>query len=156
MGSTGADARPLWMRQPGGIGSLNRNVRAPGPEKDPLNSWAKKHFPALILDSLPSMSVTGAETAQPGFSGGAGSVAEATSGEAADLSRQGSGLDRAAAAVETWLRGALVKRPGTPTREGDEERGDLIELADTHSEDGKSPARRRETSAPRRGKNKDV
>lgn len=156
VGSTGADARPLWMRQPGGIGSLNRNVRAPGPEKDPLNSWAKKHFPALILDSLPSMSVTGAETAQPGFSGGAGSVTEATSGEAADLSRQGSGLDRAAAAVETWLRGALVKRPGTPTREGGEERGDLIELADTHSEDGRSPARRQETSAPRRGKNKDV
>lgn len=155
MGSAGADARPLWMRQPGGIGSLNRNVRAPGPEKDPLNSWAKKHFPALILDSLPSMSVTGAETAQLGFSGGGGPVAEAPSGEAADLSRQGSGLDRAAAAVETWLRGALTKRPGTPTREGSEERGDLIELADTQSEDGRSPARRPEASAPRRGKNKD-
>lgn len=155
MGSAGADARPLWMRQPGGIGSLNRSVRAPGPEKDPLNSWAKKHFPALILDSLPSMSVTGAETAQLGFSGQGGAVAEAPSGEAADLSRQGSGLDRAAAAVETWLRGALSKRPGTPTREASEERGDLIELADTHSEDGRSPAERLEASAPRRSKNKD-
>lgn len=179
MGSAGADARPSWMRQPGGIGSMNRNVRAPGPEKDPLNSWAKKHFPALILDSIPSMSVTGAETAQIGFAPEGGPIAEAPSQEATDLSRQGTGLDRAAAALETWLRGALAKRPGTPTRGqwGGEEGGDLIELADTQSEDGGGPARgadsglsfgsllgaatgessseRAEASASRRAKNKD-
>lgn len=174
MGSAGADSRPSWMRQPGGVGSMNRNVRAPGPEKDPLNSWAKKHFPALILDSLPSMSVTGAETAQLGISEG-GPIAEAPSDEAKDLSKQGSGtgLDRAAAAVETWLRGALAKRPGTPT--GAEEGGDLIELTDTQSEDGRpvrgsdlgssigsliasatggSSSGRRDVSVSRRGKDK--
>ncbi|KAL2114338.1 hypothetical protein VUR80DRAFT_8853 [Thermomyces stellatus] len=179
MGSAGADARPSWMRQPGGIGSMNRNVCAPGPEKDPLNSWAKKHFPALILDSVPSMSVTAVETAQIGFAREGGPIAEAPSQEASDLSRQGTGLDRAAAAVETWLRGALARRPGTPTRgEPVAEAGDLIELTDTQSEDSGRPAggadsglslggllgtatggasggRARETSASRKAKNKD-
>ena len=138
MGSAGADSRPSWMRQPGGVGSMNRNVRTPGPESDPLNSWAKKHFPALILDSLPSMAVTGAETARVGFSTEGGAIAEAPSEGAKDLSGQGTGLDRAAAAVETWLRGALAKRPGTPARGewGSGEGGDLIELTDTQSDDG--------------------
>ncbi|MBE3043724.1 hypothetical protein IMZ48_14360, partial [Candidatus Bathyarchaeota archaeon] len=175
MGSAGADARPAWMRQPGGVGSLNRSVRAPGPEKDPLNSWAKKHFPALVVDSLPDMSVTDTEAAQLGLSTDGGPIA----GGAEDLSKQGNGLDRAAAAVETWLRGALAKRPGTPTRgEWTEEGGDLIELTDTQSDDSGRPAGRgadlssslgslfvaatggksgegRDASVSRRGKNKD-
>ncbi|SPO05061.1 uncharacterized protein DNG_07746 [Cephalotrichum gorgonifer] len=179
MGSVGADTRPRWMRQPGGVGSMNWSARAPGPEKDPLNSWAKKHFPALIVDSSPSTSATGVETAQLGFPPEIGLSAEAPFREAADLSRQGTGLDRAAAAVETWLRGALAKRPGTPSR-GGEWRGehdmDLIELADTVREDGGVSGKgvvdsslslpadaaraggssgRAETSASRRGKNKD-
>ena len=163
------------MRQPGGVGSMNRNVRAPGPEKDPLNSWAKKHFPALIVDSLPSMSITGAETAQLGISSEGGPIAEAPPGEATDLSRQlGTGLDRAASTVETWLRGALAKTgaPAGSTEQG----GDLIELTDTQSEDGRpagiggdlgssigsliatatggNSSGRRDASASRRGKDK--
>jgi hypothetical protein len=62
-------------------------------------------------------------------------------------------LDRAAATVETWLRGALSKRPSTPmmgnSRSSHQHHmasqlggdaaggGDLIELADT-SDDGRS------------------
>ena len=145
VGSVGADTRPMWMRRPGGVGSLNQKVRTPGPDKDPLNTWAKKHFPSLILDNLPSMSVLGAETAHFGFPGDIGVIAESapaeTGRDAAALARQGTGFDRAAAAVETWLRGAFAKRPGTPMMGGqgqwggDEDVSDLIELTDTQSED---------------------
>ncbi|KAJ4300352.1 hypothetical protein N0V88_003025 [Collariella sp. IMI 366227] len=131
------DPRPAWMRRPGGVGSLNKNVRAPGPDKDYFNTWTSKHLPGLNIDSLPSMSVMGSESARFGFArrgadddgGGAASVAIVESPfedgrDAASASnRQGTGLDKAAAAVETWLRGAFME--------------DLIELADTGSEDGR-------------------
>ncbi|KAK3502650.1 hypothetical protein B0T13DRAFT_394751 [Neurospora crassa] len=143
----GDDARPAWMRRPGGVGSL-RNVRAPGPEKDYFNTWTNKHLPGLNIDSLPSMAVLGAETARLGFHGAEEhpTIVESPfedGGDASRLNGQGStGLDKAAAAVENWLRGAFVKRPlgtpslGVPKRSplGAEE-GDLIELTDTNSDD---------------------
>ena len=146
VGSDGVDVRPAWMRRPGGVGSLGRNVRAPGPEKDYLNSWAKKHLPGLNIDSLPSMSVMGSETANFGFGNDSAGIAESPFDDGRNqmpVSRQpnGTGLDRAAAAVETWLRGAFAKRPGTPilgSRGHQYGGGDLIELADTHSDDGRS------------------
>ncbi|EAQ88083.1 hypothetical protein CHGG_04702 [Chaetomium globosum CBS 148.51] len=61
------DPRPAWMRRPGGVGSLGRNVRAPGPERDYFNTWTNKHLPGLNIDSLPSMSVMGSEMARFGF-----------------------------------------------------------------------------------------
>jgi len=153
----GSDDRlkPAWMRRPGGVGSLGRNVRAPGPERDYFNSWTKKHLPGLTMDSLPSMSVMGSERARLGFTSVADETnvvivespfadghkaGSATTGGGA----QGTGLDKAAAAIETWLRGAFTKRPGTPVlgpRRGTgieslEGEGDLIELADTNSDDG--------------------
>src|SRR5207249_2959521 len=62
------DPRPVWMRRPGGVGTLGKDVRAPGPNNDALNAWARKHFSNLAIDDLPSMSVIGAETAHFGFS----------------------------------------------------------------------------------------
>jgi hypothetical protein len=142
-----ADPRPAWMRRPGGVGSLGNNVRVPGPEKDSLTSWTKKHLPALTIDDLPSMSIMGSETANFGFGQAQSSIAESPFEESRNVGetlRQGSGLDRAAAAVETWLRGALAKRPDTPQagqlgRRHDE--GDLIELANTLSDEGGSTQR---------------
>ena len=154
-GGTGGDEhlKPAWMRRPGGVGSLDRHVRAPGPERDYLNSWTKKHIPYLAIDSLPSMSVMGSEVARLGFGkaadGGGATIVEspfegdrdaasATTGDA-----QGTGLDKAAAAIETWLRGAFTKKPGLgtpvmgPRGRGIETEGDLIELEDTNSEDGR-------------------
>lgn len=145
----GDDVRPAWMRRPGGVGSL-RNVRAPGPEKDYFNTWTNKHLPGLNIDSLPSMAVLGAETARLGFQGAEEhpTIVESPfedGGDASTINGQGStGLDKAAAAVENWLRGAFVKRPigtpslGAPKRSplGQEE-GDLIELTDTNSDDGR-------------------
>ncbi|KAL2153226.1 hypothetical protein VTH82DRAFT_4381 [Thermothelomyces myriococcoides] len=159
-----SDPRPAWMRRPGGVGSLSRNVRAPGPAKDAFNSWTSKHLPGLNIDSLPSMSIMGSEIARFGFSRPADEPSpagvaivespfedgrDATAAASAAGGQQGTGLDKAAAAVETWLRGAFERAkqgPLTPvlgpSRGGrmassSPAAGDLIELTDTGSEDGR-------------------
>lgn len=155
--------RPAWMRRPGGVGSLHSKVR--GPEKDYFNSWTKKHIPGLNIGNLPSMSVMGSESAKFGFdeamnsdTPGAARIVESPfedGREVESVSRSinpsGMGLDKAAASVETWLRGAFAKiPPGTPVlgprgrvhggHQGQGSRqvdGDLIELTDTNSDDGR-------------------
>jgi len=138
---------PVWMRKPGGVGSMGRSVKAPGPAKDAINTWVNKRLPGFNIDSLPSMSVMGSETAHFGFS----KTAEESSGivespfedgrEVAPASQNGMGLENAAASLENWLRGAWAKRPGTPIlgslrKPADDL--DLIELADAHSDDGRT------------------
>lgn len=156
IGTTAGDEmlKPAWMRRPGGVGSMGRSARMPGPERDYFSTWAGKHIPGMDLGSLPSMSIMGSEVARIGF-GIAGenrvSIAESpfedgrTATSAVAGGGQGNGLDKAAAAVETWLRGAFAKMPGpgTPvlgprgrTGPGDGV-GDLIELTDTNSDDGR-------------------
>ncbi|KFA49565.1 hypothetical protein S40293_02887 [Stachybotrys chartarum IBT 40293] len=150
LGSDAGDTRPAWMKRPGGVGSMGRNVRAPGPEKDPLNTWTSKHLPGLNIDG-PSMSIMGSETARFGFGRGTSEIVESSFEDGREVmsgshSQQGTGLDKAAAAVETWLRGALARRPSTPlvaglTRSpGRAQRtgqNDSIELVDTYSDDGR-------------------
>ncbi|KAK3307046.1 Arv1-like family-domain-containing protein [Chaetomium strumarium] len=159
-GSGTDDPRPAWMRRPGGVGSLGRHVRAPGPETDYFNTWTNKHLPGLNIDSLPSMSVMGSESASFGFTNPDEHVAIVESPfeegrDAASTSRQGTGLDKAAAAIETWLRGAferarqgpltpVIGPRGRPPGGGGgggggvpELGGDLIELTDTGSDDGR-------------------
>lgn len=146
VGSGNDDLRPAWMRRPGGVGTLSKNVRAPGPEKDYFNSWTKKHLPGLNIDTLPSMAIMGSESARFGFtSDEAAAIVESPfeqGRDAASSSKQGSGLDKAAATIETWLRGAWAKRPNTPILGPNRLRGDgdLIELEDTNSEDGRMGA----------------
>lgn len=155
--SVGAeDPRPAWMRRPGGVGSMSRSVRAPGPARDYLNKWTTKHLPGLNIETLPSMSVMGSETARFGFRDGEEmpGLVEGAAEEGRDLSLhsgQDLGLDKAAASIETWLRGAFAKSPGTPSavgspassslagrigRQAEETPGDLIELEDGPGEDG--------------------
>ncbi|KJZ78109.1 hypothetical protein HIM_02746 [Hirsutella minnesotensis 3608] len=146
------DPRPAWMRRPGGVGSMNRNISAPGPEGDYFNWWTRKHLPGLNIESLPSMSIMGSESARFGFTSESSGIVESPFEDGRDVksvSRQGTGLDRAAAAVEGWLRGALTKRPnapmlgtlGRPTGSSTvRNESDLIELADTGSEDGRVSA----------------
>ncbi|KJK94674.1 hypothetical protein H633G_01467 [Metarhizium anisopliae BRIP 53284] len=102
------------------------------------------------MEALPSMSVMGSETANFGFGQSASGIVESpfeNCRNASSTSRQGTGLDRAAAAVEHWLRGALAKRPSTPLLgsrlrptglSADPDATDLIELTDTASDDGKA------------------
>ncbi|KAJ1333347.1 hypothetical protein MN608_03337 [Microdochium nivale] len=154
-----ADRTPAWMRKPGGVGSMSRTVHAPGPAGDSLNTWVNKRLPGFNIDSLPSMSVMGSESARFGFvkSGNAGAstgIAESPWEEGRDAAANsasrngGMGLENAAASIETWLRGAWQKRPAGTPRSGSYQRGpgdggggqedsDLIEMTDTNSDDGR-------------------
>ncbi|TGJ80406.1 hypothetical protein E0Z10_g8359 [Xylaria hypoxylon] len=138
---------PAWMRKPGGVGSMGKSVKAPGPATDSFNTWVNKRLPGFNIDSLPSMSVMGSETAHFGFSKTADEstgIVESLSEEGCDAatpSQNGAGLEHAAASIETWLRGAWAKRPGTPklgSLRKPVDDLDLIELADTASEDGRT------------------
>ncbi|CAK7228154.1 hypothetical protein SCUCBS95973_006784 [Sporothrix curviconia] len=155
-GAPPADPRPEWMRRPGGVGSMSKSVRAPGPARDSLNKWTTKHLPGLNIETLPSMSVMGSETAHFGFGEQAPGIVESSFADGRNMSaigQQDNGLDKAAASIETWLRGAFSKRPGTPGsaagtastsfagrigRQLEETLGDLIELEDGPREDGPS------------------
>lgn len=143
------DNVPSWMKRPGGVGSMSRSVKAPGPAKDYFNTWANKRLPkGFNIDSMPSMSVMGSESAHWGFASKAErdapkGIVESPfeDGREAALvdNRQGIGLEQAAATVETWLRGAWAKRPSTPRLNSTRKAGDdvdLIELTDTNSDDG--------------------
>ncbi|KAK8051325.1 hypothetical protein PG993_002710 [Apiospora rasikravindrae] len=143
-----SDGAPAWMRRPGGVGTMGRSTRAPGPAKDSLNTWVNKRLPkGFNIDSMPSMSVMGSESAHWGFNNTkndeATGIVESPFEDGRDAnamaSKQGMGLEQAAATVETWLRGAWAKRPATPrlssTRRPAEDL-DLIELTDTNSDDG--------------------
>ncbi|KAK7415611.1 sterol homeostasis protein [Neonectria punicea] len=141
--SEGGEALPAFMRRPGGVGSMGGNARAPGPDRDYLNTWTKKHIPGLNIDNLPSMSIMGSETARFGFKPETAGLVENHVSNGQDTNpkvQQGTGLDKAAAAVETWLRGALTRNPssnfgGLLGQSGGD--GDLIELTDTGSDDGR-------------------
>ncbi|RKF63392.1 Uncharacterized protein OnM2_025090 [Erysiphe neolycopersici] len=52
-----------WLQGPGGVGTLGKNVRKPGPAKDVLNSWTRKKFPSIAIDTLPSTSTVCTESA---------------------------------------------------------------------------------------------
>lgn len=150
--SEAAEYKPAFMRRPGGVGSMGRNVRAPGPEADNFYNWTSKHFPSLNFDDLPTMSVMGSETINYGFkSDGASGLAESSFEQGRDAAshvpsnKHGNGLDKAAAAVETWLRSALAKKPATPLlgarrvgSGGHNPDNDLIELTDAASDDGRA------------------
>ena len=139
-----------WMRGPGGVGTFSKNVRRPGPAQDGLNSWAKKHIPGLAIDSLPSVSLVGGESAHISITDEIGSIDEGSamrqlrSGTATPSGAgQGLGLENAAAAIEGWVRRLATIRPGTPRMGGGggaagTDGADLIELLDgAGSDDGR-------------------
>ena len=137
-----------WMRGPGGVGTFSKNVRKPGPAQDGLNSWAKKHIPGLAIDSLPSVSLVGGESAHISITDEVGGIDEGAmrqlrSGTATPSGAgQGLGLENAAAAIEGWVRRLATIRPGTPRMGGGSgaasDGADLIELLDgAGSDDGR-------------------
>lgn len=152
LGKTSApvDPRPEWMRRPGGVGSMSKSVRAPGPARDSLNKWTTKHIPGFNIESLPSMSVMGSETAHFGFGEESPGLVESSFEDGRDASSMAAaaakdtGFDKAAASIETWLRGAFKGTAGGSTatdspstsfaarigRQLEETLGDLIELED--------------------------
>jgi hypothetical protein len=140
-----AAGRLGWFSGPGGVGTFEKNVRKPGPAQDGLNSWARKHMPGLAIDSLPSTSILGAETAHFGFTDELASIAEgpvngrAVSGTSTPKGGQGLGLENAASVLEGWVRKLATKVPGTPKIGGRADHPDLIELLDgAGSDDGRA------------------
>lgn len=140
-----AAGRLGWFSGPGGVGTFEKNVRKPGPAQDGLNSWARRHIPGLAIDSLPSSSILGAETAHFGFSDELGSIAEGpvsgrgVSGTSTPKGGQGLGLENAASVLEGWVRKLATKVPGTPKMGGRADHPDLIELLDgAASDDGRA------------------
>lgn len=143
---TEAADRLGWMKGPGGVGTLGKNVKRPGPAKDALNAWANKHVPGIAIDSLPSTSISDAERVSFGFKDDLQRIAEGryegrVSGTVTpNSSNQGMGLEHAAAAVEGWFRRLAANAPSTPkmTARWRPEPGDLIEMLDgPGSDDGR-------------------
>lgn len=93
-------------------------------------------MPGLAIDSLPSTSILGAETAHFGFNDELSSIAEgpmngrAVSGTSTPRGGQGLGIENAASVLEGWVRKLATKVPGTPTMGGRADHPDLIELLD--------------------------
>ena len=143
---TQAAERLGWMTGPGGVGTLGKNVRKPGPARDALNKWANKHVPGIAIDSLPSASILDSEGVSFGFKTELAKIAEGrydpiVSGTVTpNGTNQGMGLENAAAAVEGWFRKLAANAPGTPKLSGVRrvESSDLIELLDGNgSDDGR-------------------
>jgi hypothetical protein len=132
-----------WMKGPGGVGTLGKSVRMPGPAQDGFNKWARKNLPGIAIDSLPSSSLVGTEVAHFGFNEELAAIAEGTSndgnGVPGTVTPSGMGFENAAAAVEGFFRKLAVKGvPGTPSLGGRTETADLIELLDgAGSDDGR-------------------
>lgn len=96
-----------FLQGPGGVGTMGRNVRSPGPAQDGLNKLFAKHLPDVAPRS---------------------SFESATS-----ESSHGNGLENIGGAVEGWVRKIATKaahtvQPGTPA--GRSGTGDLIELSE--------------------------
>ncbi|KAI9720242.1 MAG: hypothetical protein M1812_003060 [Candelaria pacifica] len=95
----------VQLHGPGGVGTLGRNVRGPGPEQDGLNKLFAAHLP---------------------------NVAPRESFEST-TSVSSSGLENVGGAIEGWMR-KLANKAATivegPPAKGSIEGGDLIELSD--------------------------
>ncbi|KAL2363348.1 hypothetical protein RJZ56_003711 [Blastomyces dermatitidis] len=128
----------------GGVGTLDRNVKAPGPAEDKLNQFINTHLPKLAVPPpLP--------TPQPLLSSSSASYYPRASTESTStiLSNTSStGLENVSGAIEGWVRKiARSAKAGVSDLQqqqgghlGISGMGDLIELADTL--DGKrSPSR---------------
>lgn len=93
------------LQGPGGVGTLGKNVRDPGPAQDKLNKMFAAHLP---------------------------NVAPRSSFESMH-SNSSTGLEQVGGAIEGWVRKIATKASNTihsPVRGGEGAYGDLIELTD--------------------------
>jgi hypothetical protein len=147
-------AMPSFMQRPGGVGTMGRNVRRPGPANDGLNAWARNAFPAFTIDHLPSVSThsLNIENVTFGFKGELAAIDEIPANSPASSANlvstpggsilPGLNIGNAASSIESWMRKMASKTPGTPNlgpKGGVVVEGDLIELLDgAGSDDGRS------------------
>ena len=144
-GGQGGKSGKAWgLHGPGGVGTLGRNVRAPGPAQDGLNKNFAQYLPSMapppgqeyFTPWAPSLLDAGAATSSQ--YGGSGAITP--------INGAGMDLQEIGGAIEGWMRkvgtqaSKLLTEPGTPGRGkrsavpglgavgGD--LGDLIELRD--------------------------
>ncbi|KAF2217698.1 carbohydrate-binding module family 50 protein [Cercospora zeae-maydis SCOH1-5] len=105
---------PAYLQGPGGVGTMDRNVRFPGPAQDGLNKMMAKHLPdvapprnqtALYQPDLPLYSdeatPLGSGTATPAYPHGGGSSG-------------GLHLQDIGGSIESWVRKLAAKSTLTP------------------------------------------
>lgn len=103
-----------FLHGPGGVGTMGRNVRNPGPAQDGLNKLFAKHLP----DVAPRSSFESIDSSS---------------------SRGNNGIENISGAVEGWVRKLATKAANTvqsPTPGGTSGVGDLIELSEDAFEVG--------------------
>ena len=103
---------PQRLQGPGGVGTMSRDVRSPGPAQDGLNKLFAAHLP---------------------------NVAPRTSFESASSSSHGNGLENVGGAIEGWVRKLASKAAKTvqPPRPGATSgASDLIEMSEDAFEIG--------------------
>lgn len=103
-----------FLQGPGGVGTMGRNVRSPGPAQDGLNKIFAKHLP----DVAPRSSFESVNSS----------------------SSYGNGMENIGGAVEGWVRKLAAKaantvQPATPG--GSSGIGDLIELSEDAFDDSR-------------------
>ncbi|KLJ09982.1 hypothetical protein EMPG_14602 [Blastomyces silverae] len=127
----------------GGVGTFDRNVKAPGPAEDKLNQFINTHLPKLAVPPPPPAS-------QPPSSSSASYYPRASTESTSTIvsATSSTGLENVGGAIEGWVRKmARSAKAGVSDLQqqqgghlGIGGMGDLIELADTP--DGKgSPSR---------------
>ncbi|KAK4499537.1 hypothetical protein PRZ48_010053 [Zasmidium cellare] len=134
---------PAYLSGPGGVGSMGRNVRHPGPAQDGLNKMFAKHLPdvapprnqtSLYQPDLPLYS----DEPTPAGSGVVTPAYPNSSGPNLNLN-----LENFGGAIESWVRRIATKTVSTPSGRNQAARasvgtpgkgaggvGDLIEMTD--------------------------
>ncbi|KAF4552862.1 LysM domain-containing protein 7 [Elsinoe fawcettii] len=161
---------PSYLTGPGGVGTMGKDVRSPGPAQDPLNKMFAAKLPnvapppnqqSLYLPDIPVYSDDPSRSSSPYPNG-----SRVGSGTLTPSAAQG--LENVGAAVEGWIRkmanraqtaidqneGTGSSKRGVPPIGGRSGIGDLIEMADSFEIGGDEGDERDEEERGRR--NEDV
>ncbi|QGI85273.1 hypothetical protein CEK25_012002 [Fusarium fujikuroi] len=145
--STPRQSLDLYSNPPGSAGTSSRRQSSLGHRPQLSGTVVSSPGRGTISEGGETLPAWMRRPGGVGSMGESSSIVENPSGEGQEIgsTQQGNGLDKAAAAVETWLRGALSRKPssqldrirGMPEGSRPERNGDLIELTDTGSDDGR-------------------
>lgn len=139
----------ITLSGPGGVGTLGRDVHAPGPAPDGLNKFFSQHLPHLAAPPPPSQLAQQAPTSRKGSFDSMSSIPSTASY---------SGLENVGGAIEGWMR-KMATRAKTGLNEmqqgssshaphghsvGISGFGDLIELSDGLEGTTPPPSNRRD------------
>ncbi|KAK2739561.1 hypothetical protein FQN57_006523 [Myotisia sp. PD_48] len=129
--------KSITLSGPGGVGTLGRNARGPGPPPDKLNNFVSTHLPNLVIQPLPPQ-----ELSFPSLNRSDRASFDST--DTAILSNSSTGIENVGGAIEGWFRKIAYKaKAGINDLQqqppigkqfanlGLGGNGDLIELGDT-------------------------